>query len=191
MIENMFVIFAPLTGGNHLANIISMSNRFNKRFDDSIYTQMDQFGAHPSIGKNYNPTESILRSLQHQSNIFCSHMTEYLMSKNLTEQHLHNRKYIMLEFAPHSRNKLFYQRTAKKACYQDSYFIEELSTLYSLDVFSKLTNETDLAKVDVDLLFSKDISKLLDLLNQEFGLIFDQSTVDTLHQLWLKKNKLY
>lgn len=97
----------------------------------------------------------------------------------------------MLEFAPHSRNKLFSHRLSRQSCYKDSYLVEELSTMYSLDVFSKLTNETDLAKVDVDLLFSKDISKLLDVLNQEFGLIFDQSKVDMFHQIWLKKNELY
>lgn len=180
-----------MLGGNHLANIISLSDRYQKRFDDSVYTQSTQFSVHPSSLKNYQPTELTLKSLQHKSNVFCTHLSEYLVSKNLTEQYLPNRKYIMVEFAPDSRNKLFCQRIARSLYYKDPYLLEELSTMYSLDVFSKLTNETDLAKVEVDLLFSKDLSNLLNLLNQEFGLVFDQSTVDTFHQLWLKKNELY
>lgn len=187
MTENMFIIFAPWCGGNHLANIVSMSDRFNKRFNDKIYNNQI-FHAHPTAKQNYAPVHSELEGVQHQSNVFCSHLTEYLISSTLTEQYLPNRKYIVLEFPDSSRSDFFKQRVAKKSYFQDPYMIEELSILYSVDTFSKLTNEKDMTQLGVDLLFNKDISSLLLKLNQEFGLNFDRDAVEQIHQSWLTKN---
>jgi hypothetical protein len=187
MTENMFIIFAPWTGGNHLANIVSMSDRFGKRFNDSIYNT-PVFHAHPSSKQNYAPVQSELEVAQNKSNVFCSHFTEYLTSSKLTEQYLSNRKYIVLEFPNYSRTNFFKQRVSKKSYFQDRYMIEELATLYSVETFSKLTNEQDVTQVGVDLLFDKDISNLLLKLNQEFGLNFDHDAVEHIHQSWLTKN---
>ena len=187
MIENMFIIFAPWCGGNHLANIVSMSDRFGKRFNDNIYNNQI-FHAHPTVKQNYAPVHNELEVVQHQSNVFCSHLTEYLTSSTLTQQYLSNRKYIILEFPEFSRSNFFKQRVAKKSYFQDLYMMEELSTLYSVDTFSKLTNEKDITQLGVDLLFDKDISNLLLKLNQELGLNFDHEAVQQIHQLWLTKN---
>jgi hypothetical protein len=188
MIENIFVIFAPLTGGNHLANIVSMSDRFVKRFNENVYYN-NLFHVHPKSNKtNYAPTEADLTALQGQSNVFCSHLTEYLSAKTLTEHHVPNRKYILLEFPVHSRNSFFKHRISKGLYYNDKYILEELSTMYSIDTFSKLTNEKDLTKINVDLLFDRDVSGLLETLNLELGLNINLQEASKLHQLWLAKH---
>lgn len=187
MIENIFVIFAPLTGGNHLANIVSTADRFSQRFDVSIY-ENNVFHAHPDNKNNYTPMEIELKAVQYQSNVFCCHLAEYLTAKTLTEQYLLNRKYILLEFPQGSRNNFFRQRISKGSYFCNQYMLEELSTMYSIDTFSKLTGEKDLAKINVDLLFNQDISDLLTALHSEFGLKFDQQETDKLHQLWIYKN---
>lgn len=188
MTENMFIIFAPWTGGNHLANIVSMSARFDKRFNDSIYNNRI-FHAHPTAKQNYAPVQGELEVAQNKSNVFCSHLTEYLTSSTLTKQYLSNRKYIVLEFPDFSRSNFFKQRVAKKSYFQDQYMLEELATFYSVDTFSKLTKEEDVTQFSVDLLFNKDISNLLLKLNQEFGLTFNQAAVEQIHQSWITKNE--
>jgi hypothetical protein len=190
MTENIFVIFAPLHGGNHLANIISTADRLPQRFDESIYNDSTKFYAHPNSSQNYNPSESQLELLQNQSGVYCAHLAEYLLTKSLTEKYLVNRKYVIIEFSCNNLNSTVQKRLLTKTYHQDQYLMSELSMLYSLDTFSRLTNETDLARVDINLLFDPDISKLLNVLHLEFGFNFDYDFVTSIHQKWMDKNKL-
>jgi hypothetical protein len=113
---------------------------------------------------------------------------EYLSAKTLTEHHVPNRKYILLEFPDRSRNNVFRHRISKGLYYSDKYILEELSTMYSIDTFSKLTNEKDLTKINVDVLFNQDVSSLLETLNSELGLNINLQEASKLHQLWVAKH---
>ena len=52
MIENLFVIFPPGGGGNHLANIVSTSPRFVTRFTPEVYEDSNRHKTHPIGGKD-------------------------------------------------------------------------------------------------------------------------------------------
>lgn len=187
--ENLFVIFAPGHGGNHLANIISTSSRFTKRFADNIYNDL-KVQAHPTKNKNYALTEQEFVSKQSQSNVFCSHLTEYLISKPLTEQYLPNRKYVLIESPPGARNDFFMNRVCGLyKAYQNTFFFEEISMLYSIKYFSLLTNELDMTSITVDNIFSNDACPLVDKLNSELGLGLDLDVITTIHSSWVEKNK--
>lgn len=189
--ENLFVIFAPGCAGNHLANIISTSNRFTKRYTDDIYDASD-VKAHPSENRNHELTERDFLALQNQSNIFCSHLAEYLVSRSLTEKYLQNRKYVIVEMPPESRNNFFINRTSSLyPVYRDLYFFEEISMLYSIQNFSRLVNETDMTSVTVDKIFFEDAEPLVIKLNSELGLNLDINTVSAIHTKWIEKNKQY
>jgi hypothetical protein len=60
--------------------------------------------------------------------------------------------------------------------------------LYSIDTFSAITKESDMAKVTVDLIFTRDVTPLVQHLNSEFGLDLNLETVKYLHLKWLEKN---
>jgi len=190
MIENFFVIFPPAAGGNHLANIVSTSPRFTTRFSQEVYEDSNRHKAHPiGGGRNFYYDEDSLRAIQGSSNVFCSHFAEYLVSKNLAEKFLPNRKFLMVEFPEHTRNEFFLERSKKHyPAYQDGYFIEELSMMYSIDAFQAITKETDLSKVTVDMIFTSDVAPLMSHLNSEFGLDLNLETVDYIHRKWLEKN---
>lgn len=189
--ENLFVIFAPGCGGNHLANIISTSDRFVDRYSKDVYDTVG-INAHPSKNNNYIPTESELLVIQHQSNVFCSHLAEYLISQQLTERYLHNRKYVLVELPPHTRNDFFNNRvTSLYPAYKNLYFMEETSVLYSIKYFSRLVNETDMTSITVNNIFTNDVAPLVDKLNSELGLNLSTNRVTDIHRSWLDKNKKF
>lgn len=97
-----------------------------------------------------------------------------------------------MEFSQEHRNNFFLQRVSSLyPAYNDPYLIDEMATWYSIEYFSKITGEQDLTKIDVDLLFTDDSSKMVDYLNSQLGLDLVYKTVDKLHQQWLEKNSYY
>lgn len=182
--ENLFVIFAPGFGGNHLANIISTSSRFQKRFNNSTYN-LNKLNAHPTLSNNLDFSKANIDQYKKHNNVYCSHLAEYLWQKNFIELNIPNRKFVMIEFSADRLPKVIQQRLSKKYDSFNSYEFNELSTLYSLEIFSKLTNEQDLTSLNVELIFNQDIAKLLIHLKQELGLDVDESTVYDIHNKWL------
>lgn len=188
MIEHLFVIFPPGAGGNHLANIISTSPRFVTKNLNS-YNDKATKNVHSKPGQNLLFSDDDLRSIAKSSSVQCGHFAEYMWCKSQIENFLFNRKYLLVEISQEHRNTFFIQRaSALYPVYNQSYFIEEMSTWYSLDYFSKITSEQDLTKIDVDLLFSDNSLKIVDYLNGQLGLELDYILVDSLHRKWLEKN---
>lgn len=193
MIEHLFVIFPPGAGGNHLANIISTSPRFaTKNSNLDYYNNKTTPTVHSiSVGKTLF-SEPQLRSIANISSVHSSHFAAYMWCKSQVEQILSNRKYIVMEFSQEHRNNFFLQRVSSLyPAYNDPYLIDEMATWYSIEYFSKITGEQDLTKIDVDLLFTDDSSKMVDYLNSQLGLDLVYKTVDKLHQQWLEKNSYY
>jgi hypothetical protein len=190
MIENLFVIFPPAAAGNHLANIISTSPRFTTRFSREVYEDSNRHKTHPTGGgKNFYYNEEDLSHLQGSSNVFCSHFAEYRSSQGLVEKYLQNRKFLIVEFPEHARNKFFLDRVTKYyPAYQDEYFVEETAMLYSTNSFCAITKETNLEQITVDAVFTHNVTLLVTQLNSKFKLDLEFDTVNYLHQKWLEKN---
>jgi hypothetical protein len=190
MIENLFVIFPPAAGGNHLANIVSISPKFATRFAPEVYEDSNRHKTHPGGGgKNFYHDETSLKLLQSTSNVFCSHFAEYMSARALVEKYLQNRKFLIVEFPEHARNKFFLDRATKYyPAYQDQYFVEETAMLYSTDMFCSITKETNLEQITVDTVFTNDVTSLVTQINSKFDLNLELDTVKYLHQKWLEKN---
>lgn len=188
MIEHLFVIFPPGAGGNHLANIISTSPRFVTKNLDS-YTDDIVAHVHSKPGQNLLFSDNELKLIATASSVQCGHFAEYMWNKSQIEKFLVNRKYLVVEFSQDHRTDFFLHRMSTFIpLYNYPYLLEELATWYSLEYFSKITGEHDLTKINVDLLFSDNTAKIVDYLNDQFGLELDHLTVSKLHQQWLKKN---
>ena len=190
MIENLFVIFPPAAGGNHLANIISTSPRFATRFSQEVYEDGNRHKTHPiGGGKNFYYDDAGLINLQETNNVFCSHFAEYMSCKDQVEKYLPNRKFLIVAFPGYARNAFFLQRATKYyPTYQDEYFVEETAMLYTANTFRYITQETALEQITVDAIFTNNVSPLVSQLNSMFDLNLELDTVKYLHQKWLEKN---
>jgi len=184
--ENLFVIFPPGAGGNHLSNIIALSGRFNRPID---YTQYDDINgpAHFSKIRNLEINSEEIRSISTQNNVLCSHLAQYLWQQDCIKEYLPNRKYIIVDLynagatVRERINKMFFP-------YQHNYMWEESSTLYSSKYFGLLTGETDYFYVNVGMIATPDIMPLLTYLKTDLGLTIDQSRATAIHQKWYDSN---
>lgn len=184
--ENLFVIFPPGAGGNHLANIIALSGQFNRAIDYSQYDNI-KGPAHFSKIQNLEITSEEMQSISTQNNVLCSHLAQYLWCQDLVKEHLPNRKYIIVDLnnagtqVRKRMNKSFFP-------YQHDYMWEESSTLYSSKYFNLLTGETDYFYVNVGMIATPDIIPLLTYLNTDLGLSINQDSVTKIHQKWYNSN---
>lgn len=184
--ENLFVIFPPGAGGNHLSNIIALSGRFYRDID---YGQYDNIKgpAHFAKIQNLEVTPEQVRAMACQNNVLCSHLAQYLWQQDLVKEYLPNRKYIIVDLANAGRqvreriNKSFFP-------YQHDYMWEECSTLYSSKYFELLTGETDYFYINVGLIVTPDIDPLLHRLRSDLGLHIDQTQATAIHQKWYNSN---
>ena len=184
--ENLFVIFPPGAGGNHLANIIALSGRFNRAVDYNRYDNI-KGPAHFSKIQNLEITSKEIRSISTQNNVLCSHLAQYLWRQDLVKEYLPNRKYIIIDLNNASAkvrermNKVFFP-------YQHNYMWEECSTLYSSKYFGIVTGETDYFYINVGMIATPDIIPLPTCLKTELELTIDQGSATTIHQKWYNSN---
>lgn len=184
--ENIFVIFPPGAGGNHLANIMALSGRFNREIDYNQYNNI-KGPAHFSKIQNLEISLEEIQSISAQNNVLCSHLAQYLWRQDLVKEYLPNRKYVIVDLnsaSPQVRermNKSFFP-------YQHDYMWEESSTLYSSKYFGLLTGETDYFYVNVGMIVTPDIKPLLTYFATELGLTIDQDHATAIHQKWYGSN---
>lgn len=73
MTKNIFVLFAPGLGGNHLSNIFSLDSRYRRRVTDQMYDDQKKT-AHTEIQNiSLSSIEKNLDELVDQNNVLCGH----------------------------------------------------------------------------------------------------------------------
>ncbi len=184
--ENLFIIFPPGAGGNHLANIIALSGRFQRSIDYSGYDNIKGH-AHFSKIQNLEMTCKEIQSISTQNNVLCSHLAQYLWQQDCIKEYLPNRKYIIVDVynvdtvVRGRMNKMFFP-------YKSNYMWEESSTLYSSKYFGLLTGETDYFHINVGMIATSNIMPLLTYLKKDIGLTIDQGIATEIHQKWYNHN---
>jgi len=192
--HNLFIIYPPGLGGNHLANIISMDDNYLQRSELADYNN-NQRDAHFSKIKNLklDVIKENIDILKKGNNVLCGHCGEYLWFKDdpfFNSDLFKNKKFCVIN-PPKSINSLAYQRLIKVLpVYESPYFFQECSTLYSIKYLSKLFDESDWFFVDSELLFTDDVNLLLDDLKLQ-GLIknFNHDVVTSMHDTWITSIK--
>ena len=82
MTKNIFVLFAPGLGGNHLSNIFSLDSRYRRRVTDQMYDDQKKT-AHTEIQNiSLSSIEKNLDELVDQNNVLCGHWLEYVHLKS-------------------------------------------------------------------------------------------------------------
>lgn len=173
--NDIVVIFAPGSGGNHLANLLSTDKRHQQRISLEKYDHLID-NAHPS-------RFSTFEKISEKPHVFACHFAEYLWHQHRFGKHS---RFILIEFPPQARNHQFLTRIQKLYSYYDNnYLLEELSTFYSAEVFSKISNCGDITPLPVSLLFDPDSTPLIQYLTDNIDIQLDHNIVQCLHQKWI------
>jgi hypothetical protein len=185
MIENLFVIFAPGLGGNHLANLIGLSDRFNRKYDVHGYRPGIK-NAHMSSVTNLQEKTLLdnLSELQTQSNVFCGHLAEYLWIKEKQiDKFFVNRKFLIITFP--EKNTPAYIRLLKICpSLSHEYLFYEQSSLYSIQYIKKLFEEHDFFTLGAENIFTEHIDQIVKFIESELYTNINVETATRLHNIW-------
>jgi hypothetical protein len=178
-----FIIFAPGTGGNHLANLISTDFKFLSRVDQNFYNNLNN-DAHPKPDFLF---ENVINRPPDNNIVTCCHLSNYLWNQTKIDKIFANKKFLVIEFPGPARNKLFNKRLLQlyPYYYSSEFLMEELATVYSVETIKKLIDSQDITPVAADKIFNKDLTMLIDFLYTDFGLVLDQSS-KFMHDKWIK-----
>jgi hypothetical protein len=179
--KNLFLVFAPGCGGNHVANLLSMTPDFEPRYThDNYYENMiwnyDEFFGHgPQDPGGCTAHFSDLENLQIQQltefeskiinskkpYIFCSHAVEYLDEENFKIIEPFTDKIICLFSKPSGSNKLVNNRMRNNVWYEserdeDKFRTIPIYTLYEIENFSMYSGvkKDKIFSLNTDLFYS-------------------------------------
>lgn len=181
--KNIFVLFSPGTGGNHLANMLSTDSRFIQR------SSVDDYRAHPNGNAHTSNVENLtlsdIEKLTPDNNVLCGHFGEYhwLSLSGLLEK-FNNRQIFILE-VPVLGTTAWERYTNMYPMM--GYFHEEQRSLYTVELIEKTFDEHDIVSLPSELLFQPDLSQLFDRISKECDLQMDQQTCTQMHTIWYKK----
>jgi hypothetical protein len=180
--KNLFLVFPPGCGGNHVANILSMHPDFEPRYThDNYYEKMiwnynNFFGSGPEDSEGCTAHFSDLENLQKKEitefeskilssekpYIFCSHAVEYLISIQTKLIEPFTDRTVCLFSRPNGRNKIVNARMRKGPWFggepeEDRFLTTKIPQLYEKEIFSKHIIKSDRDKVftvDTDLFYT-------------------------------------
>jgi hypothetical protein len=197
--KNLFLVFPPGCGGNHLANMLSMHPEFEPRYtDDQYYKSMEykyknyfSIGPQDDIGctAHFCDLENLQREelLKFQSKIlnskkryiFCSHAVEYIRMDYEKEIEQFTDRIICLFTKPSGSNKLVDDRMRKGTWYNGERTDEEVfrdisvKKLYEPIRFSNYskTKKDNIFTLDTDIFYSLEgYDYLVDVLKTNLGI---------------------
>jgi len=181
--KNVFVLFSPGTGGNHLANMLSTDSRFIQRSTVDDYSTYKKRDAHTSGIKNLNLSQ--LELLPSLGNVLCGHFGEYywLSLSGMLEKFV-NRQIFIIEVP--QQGTLAWER------YNDmypmiDYFFEEQRSLYTMQIIEKTFNEHDIISLPCELLFDETLSRLFEHIATQCDLVPNQQICKQMHEIWYNK----
>lgn len=181
--KNIFVLFSPGTGGNHLANLLSTDIRFAERSKVQDYLAHVKNNAHTSNIQNLNLLDIAL--LSSSNNVLCGHFGEYhWLSLSGLLKKFTGRQIFILEVP--DRDTFAWARY--KSLYpMNNYFYEEQRSLYTIDMVRKVFNEHDIVSLPCELLFDSDLTKLFRYISKESDLDLHHQKCQQMHTIWYKR----
>ena len=197
MQSNVFLVFPPAAGGNHLRNILLYSTTvFNNTADNiqqkyssnTVTVHCKDIGS-SLYSENLTQTKLINASTT-KHNLFYGHFAELLSFKHTIDQ-LPNKKFICISVRDDASKNLLNQRKNIIGTPQlDEYHLGEQTFLYENLVYRKIFDLQDLDIMDISLneLFFPDLTVPMQLIENFLDIKIDMKKVDHLHAMWLEKN---
>lgn len=194
--ENLFIIFPPGSGGNHMANLIGLTDRFIRETDYNKYQELSNVPADNILKPaHYSPLKNLdfkdisehFDMLIARSNVFCSHLGEYLFYKDLYRK-FPNRKYLIFTLPKFRTSKTqFRMEKFNSNTVIPGYTWEEQRILYTWENISLLYAEDDFFIFDPEMLFG-DPAILFDYIETTFCTKLNRPLADEVHKIWQSNN---
>lgn len=188
-IRNIFVIFPPGLGGNHLANLLSTDSRFVTRSNSEDYSRHKENNAHTSPLQNLN-IDDIDSILDNTSNIFCGHFGEsYWLEINRRLKKFKNKQFVIVTM-PETQCSIAYRRYYKRNHTLSNYYIEEQRSLYTPLSIERMFNQIDIFVIrPEELLFTDSVDRLNSFAVSEMAMFLDRDECSKMHQIWINMIK--
>lgn len=197
-VTNLFVVFFPDSGGNHLANLLSQSFQYEARCAPADYHSA-QLDAHYSLVMNNVSHELLQQELSrrlNQSNVFCGHWTEILeLKKHNLLQHLPNRKYVVIQVPdePGRGYDAIFRSRLGPVLNEHSWAQHDIRSLYTpsnIMLTLQESPEVPCYGISANTLYADDIKLTLNTLqNDGLDIIVDIEEVQSMHSKWLNNIK--
>jgi len=178
-VKNVFVLFAPGLGGNHLANLISTDSRFQSRTTLDNYKNSNTKYAHHYDIENLNIENKIQ---DYSGNVLCGHWGEfYWLGKS---RDMFPMKQIVIIEVPKYKNTFAYKRF-QKYNNLDDYMWQEQRTLYSMEVVEKCFGIKDIWTISSEEVINE-VCCIDSLKDMNYDV--DEKLCNEMHQIWSTAN---
>ena len=199
---NVFIVFPPCAGGNHLRNMILYSTDFfGVDFHDSIEAQYkdNRKDVHATDIGHENFERNLTAYKLHQTvinpgknHLFYGHFAEFSSHKDLIKT-MHDVKIVLLSPETDRCKNILTRRVADiNGNHINGYFVEEQVFLYEWYVYKELfkIRKNNIMNISISELFSENITDAMTRISQLISSPFTNSYT-ILHKLWLNKNQQY
>ena len=177
--RNIFVLFAPGTGGNHIANMLATDATFPSRTSADRYQSHDENNAHVSDINNLQVDQMV--SIP-ERNVLCGHWGEYywLWDRRWLDR-FPNRQIVIVKLPqPGSTAYQRYQRFGPSS----QYLVEEQRSLYTPLVIEQMFGESNWFELDPDWIFCESLDGFFDFAKSDMDLVLDQNQCVKMHRTW-------
>jgi hypothetical protein len=194
--QNLIVLYPPGVGGNHLANMLSLSDDFTTRFDLARYgapmnlydnIQAHHFSTVPQL--DVQIVTDNLETLSNQNNVFACHWLKYhIFKESGLLKYFPNRRFVVIQ-VPEEDSRAFIR--FQKVGLDNKNFpwlVHEIRTLYKPNCLALVCEEphSNFYPVWPHMLFDQDFSAIIkDLHDHGFEIDLDINLVQCFHDKWL------
>jgi hypothetical protein len=183
-LKNLFVLYAPGLGGNHISNMLSTDPMFNSRSSPEHYDPNSVNAHHYCLKISPEIIKTHIEELSTQNNILCGHWGNYYwLRQHGLEKHFPNRT-ILLVTPPKTNTIAFARLVELVTAYTNEYFYKEMSILYTVETMKLLFNEDDFLTIDSELIFQKSINKFIEFASTNYNLTLDVDECKQMHCIW-------
>ena len=184
--KNIFVIFSPGLGGNHVANLLATDSRYTTRATFFDYINHNKANAH-IVDNNLDNLDYAQNEV---GNVFCGHFGEFYWSfLNNKVSNFKNRQIILIEL-PTNVTSLAFERYKKYSKLND-YFFQEQRSLYSYYSINKFFDEDDLFVINSEMVFDDSVEYFVEHANKKMNFNLDYNECSKMHKIWIEKIKEY
>jgi hypothetical protein len=184
IVNNIFTVFAPGSGGNHISNLVSTDPRLISRFELNDYKDKTN-KAHYFDNKVLDKDNIDLKKILNEKRSYGTHFFEF---GGFGFAKLIKKSFIVISMPDedskgHTRMKELYP------AFQDNYFWYECKSLYTASNFIKIFDiQEPCVEINGNDLFEgrNFIKDLLDK-TKTLGLDLDADICKSAHDLWLSK----
>jgi hypothetical protein len=182
-IDNIFLLFSPGTGGNHLANILSLPDKFVSRATVQDYNEhlhsSAYANAHYSQIDNLDP--DVIETLPATGNVLCGHFYSYnrIDMLNLTDKFV-NKVLVVIE-TPVSglayKRYMYHNDKVRQQLYNEQRLI------YTTHFIEKYFNQKTVS-LPCETIFEHNLDRLYSIIKNKLDLDIDKNLCNQMHNKW-------